>query len=509
MAEDPDIGFEYDPGALPEPSDLGAVDADLVVDLASVSGLYERQLQWVINDAHFSMMLGGVGSGKSHALAWRCILRMMRNPCVEGALLGRTGIDLATVLLPHLFSHLDALQSATGISWIKDYNRGQGCITLINGGKCWFRPYNRIAKVRGLNLAWAMADETEWSEADPNEVFSVFTARVRVRCPWPGLDFVSSPNGLHGITKIFHEAQQTYQVAANKGDAVEMAKWERFFVVTVTSMDNPYLPDTYLEALGTMSADRYKQEVLGIVLRSSATCYTITDEHVIDWRWQDHTELPLVLGVDWGSGSKGHHYAALAQVEDSGRWVWFAETTLDGTPIGHWKRHLIGWLKTFGKQPELAGCDRARPQENNWLRGCLQSTQVAGMESLQEQKVTNGMEMVRDLLNPCDMDGNPTPPMMVFARSLETMAPTGNDTGPLLYSMRNLRYQMDSDGNSKRLVKKDDVTDHAADSLRYTVVASRNMPRLHGGQVLSMVGLGPVGDEDPRDLHPKSTRARY
>ena len=498
---DSGAGFDFVPPDAPARAD--AVP-DLSVDFAEVFGLYDKQAEFVFSDALFCTFLAGVGAGKSHAAMLKAVLRMLRNPGVNGAVLGRTGVDLATVLLPHLFDHLQKLQDATGVNWIRDYNKGAGRLELINGGACWFRPYNRIAKIRGIELGWGIADETEWSEADPEEVWSVLTGRLRAKCPWPGLDFVTSPNGLRGITKKFADQQTAYLAAAARGDAEAMRTARQYYVARATSFDNPYLPAYYFDSLKSMSARRYKQEVLGIVLRALSTVFEVKAEHVIDWNWRDHPHLLKVLAVDWGSGSEGHHYAALAQVDNAGRWVWCDETTLDGAPRGHWRRHLEQWIKQHGTTPVLAGCDRAIPTENNWLRDTFPEMRVAAMESLKEQKIENGTELIRDMLDPYEAE-----PRMLFARSLEKQAPSGGETGGLLFSMRELRYKLDADGQPTRKVHKDNLTDHATDALRYAVVASRSDPALHGGKSLAMIGLGPVGDEDPRDLHPKASKARW
>jgi len=502
-----DLGFNFDPPSYEVGPDVAP---DITLDFLKLSGLYREQAEFIFNGALFNEFLAGTGSGKTHVGTWKAVMRLLVNPGVTGAVLGRTGNDLASVLLPHLFAHLQVLQDATGVSWIRDYNKGQGKLTLINGGMCWFRPYNRIAKIRGLELGWGIADETDWSEADPDEVWAVLTTRMRAICPWPGLDFMTSPNGLFGITKRFYDAQCSYLAAEARGDPDAMKEWAQYHVTVATSFDNPYLPDHYFTALNSMSKRRRKQEVYGIVLRGLNTCYEMQARHVIDWDWKAHTDLPLVLAVDWGSGSEAHHFAAMAQVEENGRWVWFAETTLDGAPGGHWRKHLRKWIDGFPRHPVLAGVDRARPQENNWLDGCYPETYVRRMESVAEQKVMTGMEMVRDALDPCDDDnGNSVAPTFVFARCLEKEPPQGSETAGILYAHRNLRYTKDADGQPTRKVHKDNVNDHATDAARYAWVASRSWTSLHGGKTLSLVGLGADGSEDPRDLHPKATRRRY
>jgi len=68
--------------------------APVELDLQAAWGLYDRQARFVSGNALFSLFLGGVGSGKSHALTCWVLRRALANPNGIGALLGRTSIDL-------------------------------------------------------------------------------------------------------------------------------------------------------------------------------------------------------------------------------------------------------------------------------------------------------------------------------------------------------------------------------------------------------------------------------
>jgi len=131
------------------------------LDLSTAWGLYDRQVRFVTSSALFSLFLGGVGSGKSHALTAWIIRRALANPNGVGALLGRTSIDLQTVLLPSLFDRLAECQQNCGVSLVANYDKGNAKLRFVNGCVVYFRPFNRIAKVRGLTLTFAGADEVE------------------------------------------------------------------------------------------------------------------------------------------------------------------------------------------------------------------------------------------------------------------------------------------------------------------------------------------------------------
>lgn len=221
------------------------------------------------------------------------------------------------MLLPNLFDRLQEMQDQSKVNWIKDYDKGNACLRLLNDSVIWFRPYNRISKLRGLTLTWAAADEVEWSEADPEEIWTVITGRLRGHGPCPGFLVATSPNGMRGITRKFVEAQRSYLEA--KGRGTTTAPWDAYRITSATSFDNPYLPQHFFDSLSAMSRRRYQQEVEGKVLRPLHTVLSLESRHLVEWSWREHMTLPRVYGVDWGG--QDHHVAVMAQVRPDGQWV--------------------------------------------------------------------------------------------------------------------------------------------------------------------------------------------
>jgi hypothetical protein len=460
----------------------------LQVDLAAAWKPYDRQARFITSDALFSLFLGGVGSGKSHALCCWVLRRALANGAATGALLGRTSIDLQTVLLPCFFDRLQELQDQSGINWMRDYDKGNVCLRLINGAVVYFRPYNRIAKLRGLTLTYAAADEVEWSEADPDEVHTTLSGRLRGKGPLPGLAYATSPNGLRGITKRFHDMQLAALDAQSRGDTAALADAQRFYVVTSTSFDNPYLPPHFFESLRSMSKRRYEQEALGRVLRPTSAVFEIEARHVVDWDWRAHRKLPWVLAADWGAQS--HHVALMLQVTAAGRWIVADELVVDDEPQGRFLDRLFRWIDQRG-DPALAGVDRAVPACNQPLQQRYRRTPVRWMESRHDQQVVRGIEALRDMLDPVDGE-----PRLVFARSLRPVH-TG-ETAPILPAVRGYRYVMGPDGVPTNRPCKDNVHDHAVDALRYGVCASSGRAELHGGRMWHLdLGALPPAKEGP------------
>lgn len=416
-------------------------------------GLYRKQAEFVTNPGMFSLFVGGVGSGKSVALTARVLYKMLANPGVRGALLGRTGKDLDSVLLPALLEHLQHFQDHTGINWVRDYNKGRGEITLINGASVLCRPYTQVNKLAGLTLGWVAADEIAWSSVDEDRLWQVLTGRMRAHCPSPSLDFATSPNGNRGIVAKFVDAQR-------RGDS-------RYWITTATSLDNPFLPETYLAGLETMSKRAYAQEVLGKVLRPLSGVYDLTPEHFLDWNWRQYPHFPFVGG--WDIGGDNHHACVLFQVVTEptiapdgrelapGTWIACDELIGDEMPRNAYRSKLLGWLREHGAHriPYLF-FDRAVPNEGSILQGQLQDSWIKSLDHKHEQYVENGIELVRDGLDPIDHS-----PWILFSNSLNKLDPPQGKTAGVVSGMRNYRYMLDVNRNPTNKPLKDNTNDHA------------------------------------------------
>ncbi len=450
---------------------------NLAIDLQAAWKPYPKQARFVNSTALFSLMISGVGAGKSHAISMWCIARALRNDGATGALLGRTSIDLQSVLLPNLFDRFDELQRASGVNFIRSYDKGNAVLTLINDSRIFFRPFNRVEKLRGLTLTFACADEVEWSEAEPEEIWAVLTGRLRGKGPCPGLAFATSPNGYRGVTKRFVDAQRAYADAVAKGDVEGMRTWGQYFVVHARSMDNPFLPAHFHDSLKSMSKRRYAQEVEGRVLTPTNTVYQLEDRHVIPWRWQEHRELPRAYGVDWGTDSG--FAAVMCQVMPSGVWVVADELIADETTRAAWQDRLHRWVDGHGVDPPpvMFGVDRAVPTENQILARRYRASRVMWMESKEDQAVAGGVAMIQDLMDPVDGE-----PMLLFSSSLAQTY--DGRSAPTLPAMRGYSFHLDSEGHPTAKPRANTEHTHICDALRYAVKGSAKMSELHGGRNL-------------------------
>ncbi len=447
------------------------------LDLFKVFAPYRKQAEFLTATARNRYFVGGRGAGKSWTLTLDALMQALLNPGVPGALLGRTERDLRSNLLPFLRAHLDTLQRATGFNWIRRYSNADQSIELQNGATIWWRGYERIDKLRGHNLAWCCADEICWSETTDVTVFETITSAIRVPCRRPGFSVASSPNGLRGITKLFH-------LRTTGGDP-------NYWITRATSYDNPYLEPHVIEAWrSAMSDRRWRQECLAIALRPSSVVFSEFSEtrHVVPWNVERHRNTcRWVFGIDWGLNRA---VAVAFQVLQDGRWILVDELVDRPESRGHWRTNLRRWIDqtTRNQAPYLLAPDRACPEENRFLHSVygVRKTRVVPLSSKYEQYVRNGLAAMQDMLAPVE-----GAPRLLFSDKLPRQY--DGDLQGILPSLLNYRYKLDRDGVPTDRPSKDNVHDHAIDAARMAIVAGLRWPDLHAGMLPNRITRGPDG----------------
>ncbi len=449
------------------------------LDLDAAFGLYDRQARFANNDAFYSLFLAGVSAGKTHALTAFVLIRALKNPGCVGAMFGRTMKDHERVLIPRLLGRLAEIKDACGVNLLADYSKGESKITLINGSEIWCLPFNQVDKLRGLEIAFAGVDESDWSTTNFEDIWTVLVGRVRGKdkqgrdAPVPGIAFCTSPNGTITARK-FIDARRKYDDAKAKGDAEGVKLWGQYYVVHATAFHNPHTPQSYIEGLKSISAKRYRQEVLGIPAASSNSVFSLQAEHFTPWDWRQHPECLRVYGTDWGNGATGNA-SVMCQVGPAGVWV-VADELNDDCPRGQYMDKLEKWAKSHGQaDPLYWGVDRAIPVENNLLKGKFRHTRVSWLRGTEEQSITRGVEMMRDMLEPFE-----GPPRLLFSTSLTQLH--DGTTAPIIPAMRGLAYFLDADGNATPRIRYNTPFSHACDALRYAQQAGAYDPQLHGGK---------------------------
>jgi hypothetical protein len=428
-----------------------------------------HQRRLLASNAETRWLCGGRGAGKTWTLVNDSLLKALTMPRVPCALLGRVGNDLRTTIEPELERQLQQLRDATGIEWVRKWNRsGLGYCELVNGSRIWLRPYDRIDSLRGLQFGHAGCDELLWTyTVDEKTAFDGLRILLRVPCARPGLLIASSPNGLSPVTREFIAAQHR--------------KDSRYFVARARASDNTHIRRESLAALADgLSRRAYLQEIEGEILRSSDTCLPEYDEdrHVVDRRWQRLQRLgwPYLLAVDW------HTVAQAIYVDPSTRqWIVADELTMRDTseqkttPDRFWA-HLVTFVKKHGR-PRVAFADRAIPRANQQLRQLFDGeVPIDWCRTREEQAVELGLEEIRDWLDPYSADED-RPPRIVVSSSLTRERPDGQRVSPLRHALREYKWLKTRQGQITGKPDKNDRDDHHLDALRYAVVCAARRHR--------------------------------
>jgi PBSX family phage terminase large subunit len=167
------------------------------------------------------------------------------------------------------------------------YNKTEAHVKLTNGAEALFRPLetaNQIDRLRGLTINWFWMDEAAYC---PGYAFKILCARLRQGKDRAGA-ITTTPAGFNWVHKKFADnPSEQYQA-----------------VMGVTSYDNPFLPDGYVEDLKReYSAEYLRQEVFGEFVKFQGLVYSEfkETEHCISRADIDRLDFKdFIYGYDSG-----------------------------------------------------------------------------------------------------------------------------------------------------------------------------------------------------------------
>jgi len=448
--------------------------SSLDVDFGKVFAPYHQQARIIQSDAPRNLFLGGIGSGKTETLVLWALTQCLKYPNSMGCLLGRTEKkDAILVLANRLIDKLEQWKNETGLNLIANFNKQDNILQLVNGSSIAFRGFTQVDRLRGWEFQWAGLDELFFAgEVDDEYVFDTVAGRLRGGSHGnKSILITCSPKGFTGVLRRFLQAQQ-------KG------KGSEWFVVRATTYDNPHIDKEDIERMTEgLSNRRLRQEFNAEILRNEHVIYSEFDEtrHFKEFDWKRHQHFPWILGVDWGTYR--HHVALDIRVNPM-TFEWFVADELvpqEDLPRVKFRQKLRQWIEKRKTHPAVACADRAVPTENGWLASLLKRTQVVTLESKNQQRVTSGIEQVRDMLDPADSE-----PRLLFSNTLERNLK--GQTGGIIPAMHNYRWLQDRWGNVTNTPYHDDTYSHMADALRYAVVGCRANKKFHH-RLPQLVGL--------------------
>jgi len=175
--------------------------------------------------AKYKLFMGGVGSGKTMALDWEALLLSLEFPGNYG-LIGR--LYYPELRDTTMFDFFDICPP----EFIKEYKKTEHKLTLFNNSVIIFRALEDPDKLKSMNLGWFGIDEM--TEV-PENVFLMLQSRLRRTNVPRRVGFGSTnPEGHDWVYQRFG--------VKHKGDP-------KYLMVNVSSMENPHLPEDYVDDL--------------------------------------------------------------------------------------------------------------------------------------------------------------------------------------------------------------------------------------------------------------------
>lgn len=404
------------------------------------------------------LFLAGIGSGKTVFAMAEAVILSILNPGTVSAVTAPTYDQVSNVLLPIFMDFSDKMAKA-GYPLVRRFIRSMLEAELVCGGKICWRSFGKVDNLRGYSISHLVADETEAHSA-PGYVWDVLSGRLRSpRANILQATATTTPRGLRGVPAIFVAARRAAEAIEDPAERIRALR--RWFTIRASSMENPHLPDGYLESLkATYSHRQWEQEVHGRILQSSAAVWSEFDpmRHARPWTFEP--SLPYSVSIDFGAT---YPHALWIQQTMDGAWIVFDEMCDDNVPPLHLRRIVTEKAKALGREPEHLVGDRAVPTELAYFQQVFGGTYVHRMKSRREQSVSQGIEAVRSCLDPIV-----GPPTLYLSDKLTK----SRERRALVRCMENYRYKMRSDGTvDEDHPWKDNVHDHGADALRMFAVA--------------------------------------
>lgn len=404
--------------------------------------------------------LGGIGAGKTAWAGAEFAMGVIANPGMWHLMTGPTHDQVSNVNLPHWLRYVEELEQAGYPLAEGKWHKAAKEQRLVCGGRVFARTYAKVGNLLGFEFTTAWMDEIETIPRSL-EVWDTIDGRIRrPGSQWRQIFGTTTPNGLRNVVAKFHEARlKAHGIEDPKLRKLELSRW---FWCRNTALDNPHLPGNYLDGLKAhYSQRRWRQEVLAEILRPESIIWAEFEEarHCIPFR----TFQPDVMEYDlaYDAGDQYPHVLWIAR-DSAGRAIVFDELCPDNMPVGRLHEEVLERCRRLRRDPSYIVCDRAVKREIQWAQEQFPRSTVHRMNSRLEQSVSEGIEVVRDLLDPVDRS-----PQLLFARHLAN----SEERRGIVACMSNYRYKQDMFGVITTIPHKDNVYDHGADALRMLCVA--------------------------------------
>ena len=245
--------------------------------------LFRKQYEFISSPAKETFFVGGVGSGKTLALAWSLFMEASK-PHNECILMRKTLKSLKSTTLPILLKGSNPVMPHGSYK----LNKADNIIEVNGGGIIYCLGMEHVETIRSINAGGIFLDEAiEFTKEEYHELLmrlrNVNGSRI-MRC----VSNAADPS--HFLYKHFFVERM------KNGDAFKSRK-----VITASSFENSLLPSDYIhDTLGNLDENTHKRMVEGRWIKYSGLVYPSFDRNVhVSELCKDGYE-EYYLGIDWG-----------------------------------------------------------------------------------------------------------------------------------------------------------------------------------------------------------------
>lgn len=208
--------------------------------------LIHYQDEFLMSESKMTLLLGGIGSGKTAVGAFFVIMMVSQFPKSKGLIVANTFTQLMNATVSTLTGILDML----GIPYKAVLSGARKRITIM-GCTCYLYSLERPENIRGIEVGWIWGDEIAFAT---KMALDIIKGRLRGKFGPLYERYTSSPNGFNFIYDIFENMDNE-----NKTDKVHL--------IRARTKDNVFLPIGYYESLledyGGIDNPLAQQELFG------------------------------------------------------------------------------------------------------------------------------------------------------------------------------------------------------------------------------------------------------
>lgn len=247
--------------------------------------LYGQQFDFVGAEEHYLAFVGGIGSGKTIAGNARALAAGLG--WIGGQPIRTPNLGMITApTYPMLRDATLRTFLEVAHNFIRDYNRSENRIVLVNGSEILFRSTEHPERLRGPSISWWYGDEAALYVP---KVWSIMIGRLRQYGQHGWAWLTTTPKGRNWIWQRWVQAKR---------------RGYRLF--RAHTQANPYLAADFIAGLlEEYSGDFARQELAGEFVGFEGLIYSEFDRLVHVRTDRPKTFSQVVAGVDWGFVNPG------------------------------------------------------------------------------------------------------------------------------------------------------------------------------------------------------------